>query len=113
MTKTTRKASASAVALFWSLAAELMSEDARIVEGTIMNGRCLRVGDEFLALVDYKASGLVVKLTQRRVDALIASGVGQPFSPAGRRFKAWVSVPKPDRRRWRALLHEAVAAQKA
>jgi hypothetical protein len=30
-----------------------VSEDARVVEGTIMNGRCLRVGEEFLALVDY------------------------------------------------------------
>ncbi len=109
MTKTRKKASASAVSLFWSLAADLMSEDARVVEGTIMNGRCLRVGDEFLALVDYKASGLVVKLSERRVDELIASGVGQPFSPAGRR---WVSVPKPDRRRWCALLHEGVALHK-
>jgi len=35
---------------------------ALIVESTIMNGRCLRVGKEFLALVDYKGSGLVVKL---------------------------------------------------
>lgn len=112
MTKTREKASASAVALFWSLAADLMSEDARVVEGTIMNGRCLRVGEAFLALVEYKDSGLVVKLSQRRVDELIASGAGQPFSPAGRRFREWVSVPTPDRRRWRALLREGVAAQK-
>ncbi len=78
----------------------------------IMNGRCLRVGQEFLALVDYKESGLVVKLSQRRVDELIASGIGQPFSPAGRRFKEWMSVVKPDRRRWRALLRESVASRK-
>ena len=38
--------------LFWRLAAELQAGDSRIVEGTIMNGRCLRVGKEFLALVD-------------------------------------------------------------
>ena len=38
--------------LFWRLAAELQAEDSRIAEGTIMNGRCLRVGKEFLALVD-------------------------------------------------------------
>jgi hypothetical protein len=36
--------------LFWRLAAELQTEDSRIAEGTIMNGRCLRVGKEFLAL---------------------------------------------------------------
>ena len=95
--------------LFWELAAELQKKDSRIVEGTIMNGRCLRVGKEFLALVDYKGSGLVVKLPKARVEELIASGAGQPFAPAGRVFKEWVSVPKPDRRTWRSLLLEGVA----
>jgi hypothetical protein len=38
--------------LFWRLAAELERRDPGILEGTIMNGRCLRVGTEFLALVD-------------------------------------------------------------
>lgn len=96
------------VDLFWRLAAELMVEESRVVEGTIMNGRCLRVGTEFLALVDYKGSGLVVKLPKARVDELIASGVGRPFAPAGRVFKEWVSVPQADRRRWKALLREAI-----
>jgi hypothetical protein len=95
--------------LFWRLAAELQKEDPRIVEGTIMSGRCLRVGKEFLALVDFKGSGLVVKLPKARVDALIASGVGQPFSPAGKVFKEWLSVPTPDRRRWLSLLREGIA----
>lgn len=74
-----------------------------------MNGRCLRVGKEFLALVDYKGSGLVVKLPKARVTALIASGVGKPFAPAGRSFGEWLSVPKPDRRRWLSLLREGIA----
>lgn len=95
--------------LFWQLAAELQAEDPRVVEGTIMNGRCLRVGEQFLALVDFKSTGLVVKLPRARVEELIASGVGQPFAPAGRVFKEWVSVPAPDRDRWLALLREGVA----
>ncbi len=95
--------------LFWRLAAGLQAEDPRIVEGTIMNGRCLRVGKEFLAFVDYKGSGLVVKLPKARVAELIESGAGQPFAPAGRVFREWLSVPKPDRRRWLALLREGVA----
>ncbi len=94
--------------LFWELAEELQTQDDRIVEGTIMSGRCLRVGKEFLALVDYKGSGLVVKLPKARVAALIDEGVGQPFGPAGRVFKEWLSVPKPDRRRWRKLLSEGI-----
>src|SRR5690349_5546721 len=95
--------------LFWSLAAELRATDSRIVESTIMNGRCLRVGKEFLALVDYKGSGLVVKLPKERVAELIEAGVGKPFGPAGKVFKEWLAVPKPDGRRWRALLREGIA----
>jgi hypothetical protein len=94
--------------LFWQLASELQKNDSRIHEGTIMNGRCLRVGKEFLALVDYKGSGLVVKLPRERVAELIQSGVGRPFGPAGKIFKEWLSVPTPDRRRWLALLREGV-----
>ena len=52
MTNTRKKTNANAVGLFWSLAADLMSQHASVVEGTIMNGRCLRVGSEFLALAD-------------------------------------------------------------
>ncbi len=96
-------------ALFWSLADELAGEDPRLVEGTIMGGRCLRVGKEFLALVDFKGSGLVVKLPRARVEELIESGHGRPFAPAGRVFKEWVAIPKPDRRRWRSLLREGIA----
>jgi hypothetical protein len=94
--------------LFWELATELAAADPRIVDSTIMNGPCLRVGKEFLALVDFKGSGLVVKLPRARVAELIESGKGQPFAPAGRVFKEWLSVPKPDRRRWRSLLREGV-----
>lgn len=95
--------------LFWQLAAELQRDDPRVQPGTIMNGRCLRVGKEFLALVDYKGSGLVVKLPKERVAALIEAGVGKPFGPAGKIFKEWLAVPEPDRRRWRQLLREGVA----
>jgi len=94
--------------LFWELVAELQGEDPRIVEGTIMNGRCVRVGKEFLALADFKGSGLVVKMPRTRVAELIDEGVGRPFAPAGKVFKEWLSVPEPDRRRWRALLREGV-----
>jgi hypothetical protein len=95
--------------LFWELAAELQAEGSRVAEGTIMNGRCLRVGKEFLALVDYKGSGLVVKLPAARVEALIDDGTGRPFAPAGRIFRDWLSVPEPDRKRWRDLLAEGLA----
>lgn len=37
---------------------------------------CLR---EFLGLVDYRGSGMVVKLPRDRVDELIGLGIGQLF----------------------------------
>ena len=72
-------------------------------------GTILNEGKEFLALVDYKGSGLVVKLPRARVTELIEAGVGQPFAPAGKVFKEWLAVPKSDRRRWRTLLREGIA----
>src|SRR5262252_5102961 len=86
----------------------MRARDPRIQEGTIMNGRCLRVGKEFLAVVDYKGSGLVVKLPEERVNELIEAGVGRAFAPAGKVFKESLSVPKPDRKRWRALMKEGI-----
>jgi hypothetical protein len=95
-------------ALFWQLAAELQRDDPRVKESTIMNGRWRRGGKEFLALVDYKGSGLVVKLPGERVSELVEAGLGKPFGPAGKIFKEWLAVPTPDPRRWRALLREGV-----
>ena len=78
--------------LFWELAAELRAKDDRVVEGTIMGGRCLRVGEEFLGLVDFKGSGLVVKLPRERVSEVIETGEGRSFATAGKVFKEWLSV---------------------
>lgn len=99
-------------ALFWKLAEELGAEDPRVVEGTMMGERCLRVGKEFLAMVDFQGSGLVVKLPKARVAELIEAGEGQSFAPAGRVFREWLSVPETvpdkDRKHWRALLREGI-----
>ncbi len=97
-----------ATRLFWELAAELMAQDPRVVEGTIMKARCLRVGNEFLALADFKGSGMVIKLTRERVAEIVLSGGGQPFAPAGRVFKEWVALPEPEAERWRELLREGI-----
>jgi hypothetical protein len=95
--------------LFWDLIHELCEQDNRIEEGTIMGGRCARVDGEFLGLVGFRGSGMVIKLPRKRVDELINEGVGQPFAPAGKVFREWVAIAKPDRRRWTKLLHEAVS----
>ena len=94
--------------LFWDLIDELQLEDQRVEEGTIMGGRCARVDGEFLALVDFKGSGMVVKLPAARVAELIAEGVGASFAPAGRVFKEWVAVGRARSERWSGLLREGV-----
>ena len=104
----TKRAEPDADERFWELIGELQLEDGRVEEGTIMGGRCARVSGEFLALVDFKGSGLVVKLPKARVAELIAAGTGQPFGPAGRIFTEWVSVPEYDRSTWASLLRERV-----
>lgn len=52
-------------------------------------------------------STVVVKLPKERVDALVASGAGEPYDPGhGRRMKEWIAL-RGDTRRWLALAREA------
>ena len=85
----------NAETLFWELAAELQAQDARVAEGTLMNGRCLRLGKEFLALVDHKGSGLVVKLPRERVAELIAQGKGSLLARLAGFSKNGYRSPRP------------------
>ena len=50
-----------------------------------------------------------MKLPKTRVDELVERGIGRPFALAGKVFREWVSIPRRDRRTWRALLEEGVA----
>ncbi len=53
---------------------------------------------------------LVVKLPKARVDALIASGAGEPYDPRndGRLMKEWVSVEPASEADWLPLAREAM-----
>jgi hypothetical protein len=53
---------------------------------------------------------LVVKLPARRVEELVADGVGERFDPGhGRIQKEWLSVRGDDPEEWRALAQESEA----
>ena len=92
--------------LFWDLV-EPMYADPAVLRSTMMGLPCVRLDGRFFASLDRRTGALLVKLPAERVAQLIAAGHGEPFAPAGRVFREWVAVPRPDRRRWRALLAEA------
>jgi len=91
---------------FWDVAGELMADDARLSEGTIMGHPCLRLGKEFVAMPELKTGRLIVKLDAERVSELIAAGVATDFAPAGKVFREWAAVA--DSARWRKLMTEAI-----
>jgi hypothetical protein len=93
--------------LFWQLAEPLLAEPA-VTRSTMMGLPCLRLHGRFFASVDRGTQALLVKLPAGRVQALIAAGDGEPFAPAGRTFREWIALPRPDRRQWRTLLNEAM-----
>ena len=94
------------MAFFWELAEPLLAEES-IVKGTMMGFPCLRVNGEFFASADHKTGDLIVKLSANRVLDLIETEVGDPFAPAGRRFKEWVSIPNRDTDLWQQLINDA------
>ncbi len=92
--------------LFWELVEPLYADPA-VQRSTMMGLPCVRLHGRFFASLDRRSGALLVKLPAQRVAALIAAGHGQAFAPAGRVFREWVALPRPDRRRWRGLLTEA------
>ena len=94
---------------FWLLVGKLQKEDPRLELGTIMGGRCVRVGGEFLGLYAKKQGGAVFKLSKDQVAGLVEAGHGAPFAPAGRVFKEWVLVPDSESRRWAKLMRDGIA----
>lgn len=91
---------------FWDLVEPMLADDG-VDEGTLMGFPCLRVNGDFFGTCDHRTGHLIVKLPKARVDELVASGIGQPFAPAGKVFKEWVLVPDRDGSRWVELLNQA------
>jgi hypothetical protein len=93
--------------LFWALVEPMFTNPA-VRRSTMMGLPCVRLDGRFFASLDRRNGALLVKLPAPRVTELVASGHGEAFAPAGRVFREWVAVPRPDRRRWRAMLAEAL-----
>lgn len=93
------------LSFFWSLADPLLQlED--VTRSTMMGFPCLRTDGDFFASVHPESGHLIVKLSAARVTEMIENGSGEPFEPAGRRFREWVQVTNRNPEQW-ALLLEA------
>jgi hypothetical protein len=93
---------------FWQVATPFLKRE-NIVKGTMMGFPCLRIDGAFFASEDRDSGDLIVKLPASRVQELLNDAMGEPFAPAGRKFKEWVSIPKRDETLWKNLLAEALA----
>ncbi len=92
--------------VFWDLAEPFLAGGAE--HSTMMGNPCLRSGGAFFASLDHRSGDLIVKLPAERVDELIECGEAKSFSPNGRRFKEWASVPPGQETAWQALMEEAL-----
>ena len=92
---------------FWHLAEPLL-DTAGVTRSTMMGLPCLRIDGAFFASWDRTNGALLVKLPEEEVGELVASGTADPFSPAGRRFRQWASIPPGQDERWAALLDRAL-----
>src|SRR3954451_13687667 len=86
---------------------EPMYADPAVQRSTMMGLPCVRLDGRIFASLDRRTGALLVKLPAPRTGELIADGVGEPFAPAGRVFREWAAIGKPDRKRWQHLLTEA------
>jgi hypothetical protein len=91
---------------FWELAVPLLARPG-VARSTMMGYPCLRLHRDFFASWDQRSNQLIVKLDQNTVEALIESGNGFAFAPAGRRFREWLAVPATRHKRWPILLEDA------
>jgi hypothetical protein len=96
----------AARALYDELTDDLLYDPA-VGRATMMGFPCVRLAGRFLACCNKRNGNLVVKLPRERVQELVERGTGDPFAPAGKVFKEWVSIPTVDRTLWKKLLAEA------
>ena len=100
-------ATAGARELYEELTDDLLYDPA-VGRATMMGYPCVRLAGRFLASYDEREGCLVVKLPRERVAELVEDGRGEPFAPAGRVFREWVTIPTVDHGLWQQVLVEAV-----
>lgn len=88
--------------------AEMLSREPGVELSTMMKTPCLRYEGDFVAMMFDKEDSLIVKLSADRVDALIASGIGQEFNFTKKTFKEWVLIPRRLEKEFETYIVEAL-----
>ncbi len=86
--------------------------DPLVGRSTMMGYPCVRYTGRFFGSFATREEALVVKLPRERVAALVEAGAGESFAPAGKVFREWLLLPRPDRDLWSGLIDEALAFAK-
>jgi len=96
----------SAIDELFALVVETTLKDHKVTQSKMFGSRGLRIGGKVFAML-YKGK-LVVKLSQDRVNSLLASGDGKRFDPGhGRVMKEWVAIKPFSKDEWLDLANEA------
>jgi hypothetical protein len=96
------------VAELFDRVAERQLRDPGVERGRMLQASGLKTAGKFFAFVSSRGE-LVVKLPERRVTGLIASGAGLPLNPrgTGRPMREWVCLMPRDTRTCERYVKEA------
>ncbi len=83
-----------------------------VEQSTMMKAPCLRYKGGFIAMMFEKEDALIIKVSAKRVDELIAQGKGMEFNFTKKRFKEWVLIPLDYEDEYEAYIYEALAYTK-
>ena len=91
------------------LIAAFRDDTAVTQSGKGFGATALKVHNKIFAMRSIRSGQIVLKLPRHRVEALIATGVGERFDPgSGRIMKEWVALTSPATEELLALAREAL-----
>ncbi|WP_428603947.1 hypothetical protein [Sedimenticola sp.] len=94
------------------IANKLVDKEVGVEHSTLMKGPCLRYKGDFMAAMFEPENAMIIKVSPKRVNELIASGEGKEFNFTKKRFKEWVLIPASLEKHYEKYLHEALAYAK-
>jgi hypothetical protein len=75
---------------------------------TMMKTPCLRYEGEFMTMMFEQENALIIKVSPKRVDELISTGIGREFNFTKKRFKEWILISLESESEYEALIYESL-----